>query len=69
MIFVRPRFLIVYFTYFRSALLPLAVVVASELTLGATAYGGRGPVGRAVTQTPRRVVARQPSSKQSKANK
>ena len=32
-------------------MLPLAAV-ASELTLGATAYEGRERVGRAVTQTP-----------------
>jgi hypothetical protein len=38
-----------------------------EITLGATAYEGRGHGGRAVTQTPRRLlVARQPSSKQSR---
>ena len=47
----------------RPACSPLTVV-ASELTLGATAHEGRGRGGRAVTQTPRRLVARQSSPKQ-----
>ena len=51
-IVLRSRFLIVYLYLFRSGLLPLAVV-ASELTLGATAYGGGGRGGEAPTPSTR----------------
>ena len=39
---------------------------ASELRLGATACEGRGRGGRAVTQTPQRLVAGQSNPKQNK---
>ena len=50
----------------RSACSPLAVV-ASELTLGAMAYGGRGRGGRSFSRPRGGFAARWPSSKQSRS--